>query len=199
MSDKKNPWELEGVPWKNESQFMNFVRGVLRKGWSRHPVKLEYVKRNRIKVPNPNPNGRVEKVWGMECNMCKGYFPMPVDRKTRARIEDATGEKLVVIEINHINEAGAMTSKEDIGRYAANLLFVNFEDLEPLCQECHSIVSYSQKEKVSIEEARVQKKVIQIIKEKRVNEVLEGLGIKPESNSKKRRKQLVDAFMKETK
>lgn len=177
---------------------MNFVRGVLRRGWSRHPVKLEYIKRNRIKVPNPNPNGRVEKVWGMECNMCKGHFPMPVDKKVRKRIEDATGEKLVVIEINHISEAGTMTCKEDIGRFAANLLFVNLEDLEPLCQTCHGIVSYSQKEGVSIEEARATKKAIQIEKEKRVNESLEELGITAASNAKLRRKQLVEAFMEGT-
>lgn len=187
-----NPWELEGVPWKNESQFMNFVRGVLRKGWSRHPVKLEFIKRNRIKVPNPNPNGRVDSIWGMECNMCHGLFPLNIDRATKKKIESLTKQEVVTIEINHKNEAGTLTCKEDIGRFAANLLFVGFDDLEALCKVCHGYVTYSQREGVSVQEAKLIKQAIKIEKSKEDRNILKAAGIKPDTNAKKRRLQLLE-------
>ncbi len=204
MSNRINPWEYEGVSWKNEKQYWNWVRGVLRKGWGRHPVKLEFIKKYKKKIkPNTNPNGRNDWCWGMTCNMCKEDFPLPLsatkERKPKilAAYEELHGKPPVFIEINHKNEAGSLQCKEDVERFAGNLLFVNFDDLESLCQNCHSIVSYSQKEGVSIEEARAHKKAIQIEKEKRVNETLVELGITPASNATKRRKQLVEAFMKE--
>ena len=48
-----------------------------------------------------------------------------------------------------------------------------------------------------MEEAKATKKAIEIEKEKRVEGTLKKLGITPASNSKLRRKQLVEAFMKE--
>lgn len=141
------------------------MRGILRKGWARHPIKLEFIKRNRIPVPNPNPNGRKKTVFGMVCNRCKGEFPMPVSRNTKSRIEKLTGKPYIPIEINHRTGAGTLTTKEDLGRFAANLLFVTFEDLEALCRECHGVVSYSQRYGVTEEEAELEKEVIRITKD----------------------------------
>tara|TARA_R110002126_G_scaffold166395_3_gene314095 strand:- start:1132 stop:1716 length:585 start_codon:yes stop_codon:yes gene_type:complete len=186
-----NPWEVKDTPWKNESQYWNWVRSVLRKGWSRHPVKVQFVKDNRKRVPNPNPNGRGDS-WGMTCNICKGDFILPVAKALRDKLEKHSGEKLSTIEINHKKEAGSLTCKEDLGRFASNLLFINYEDLEPLCQTCHAIVSYSQKHNITFEEARLAKRVIEIINSKKVNEFLEERGIEPASNAKKRRLQITE-------
>jgi hypothetical protein len=186
------PWEVKGVPWKTESAYWSWVRGVLRRGWSRHPVKLEYIKKNRVRVPNPNPNGRNGEVWGMECRSCKGLFSMPIEKKTRARIEASTGKTLVVIEINHLTAASRLRSKEDLGTFAAKLLFVSFSDLEPLCQTCHKIYSYAEKQGISYEQAEFEKKVMEIVNSGKVNEFLEERGIVPESNAKKRRLQVTE-------
>ena len=65
------PWLEVGSPWKTESAFWGWVRGVLRKGWSKHPIKLEYIKRNRRRIKNPTGNPRFPEVWGMNCTVCK--------------------------------------------------------------------------------------------------------------------------------
>lgn len=199
MSETKlpevKPWEVEGVHWKSESQYWSWVRSILRKGWSRHPVKLSYIKINRIKVPNPNPNGRVEEVWGMECRQCKGKFPLPVPSKTRSKIEELNGVPLNTIEINHKSQAGRLQSKEDLGIFSSNLLYVCLDDLESLCQKCHRIESYSQRHNISLEEARLNKEVIKIMNTKKDKEHLKELGLVPESNAKKRKQQLIDYYM----
>ena len=193
MNDAK-PWQIKGVPWKTEASFWSWVRGVLRKGWGRHPVKIEYVKENRIKVPNPNPNGRVSEVWGMTCRQCRGQFAMPIDRKTRKRIEAATGEELITIEINHKTASGSLKGKEDLGNFAAKLLFINFDDLEPLCQTCHRNHSYAEKQGISYEEAVISKKIIQIVKDKSDKDFLLDKGITPENSIAKRKLQLIKYF-----
>ena len=196
MSKKLKPWEVEGVPWKTEAAYWSWVRGILRQGWGRHPVKVEYVKKNRIRVNNPNPNRRVETTWGMKCRKCEGEFIMPVTREVRKRIEEGTGEELVVIEINHKTAASNLRCKEDLAEFASKLLFVNFDDLEPLCQTCHRIHTYSEKEGVSFEEAKAQKQAIEIIKKKEDRVFLESKGITAASNAKGRREQIVN-YLKE--
>lgn len=193
------PWEIPGLPWDTEAKFLSWIRGILRKGWSRHPVKLEYIKRNRIKVPNPNPNGRNETVWGMECAKCKGHFSLAVPIKTRNRIKKEHGFDVVTIEIDHKAQAGSLKSSEDIGSFAYRLFYVTFDDLQPLCQNCHSVVTLSQKLGLSEEQALAEKQAIAISK-RPVSEVkawLEERNIVPASTTAARRKQIVEALSEE--
>ena len=186
------PWQQLPSVWKTQAAFWAFVRGALREPWARHPIKLEFIKQNRIQVPNPNPNGRKAMVFGMTCNRCKRDFPMPVSRVVKKRIEAATGFPYRYIEINHKQEAGSLTCKEDLGRFAANLLYVVFKDLEPLCNVCHGIVTYAQRYNVDECEAEVAKEAIAICKESatKVKGFLEKNGVIPATNATKRRKQV---------
>jgi len=191
------PWECLPEVWPTEARFWSWVRGALRKeAWARHPIKMEFIRRNRIKVPNPNPNGRKAEVYGMQCKRCKGLFILPPDRKTRTRIETLTGEPLNYIEINHRYEAGTLSCKEDLGRFAANLLHVVFDDLESLCKQCHGIVTYAQRFGVSEEEAEVEKEVIKVCggKAAEVKAWLQGRGVEPGPNAKIRRGQVRDVL-----
>ncbi len=154
------PWESAGDRFKNEVEFWTWVRGFIREGWSRHPVKLEYVKQNRFKVPNPNPGGRNAEVWGMECRMCKGHYITHMPKKTRDKIKAKHGVEIICIEINHKTAGGSLRNRDDFGVWAGRMLYVGMEDLEPLCKPCHDIESYSQKWGLTIEEARLEKKVI---------------------------------------
>ena len=190
------PWQVKGVSFNTESKFWSFVRSGLRKVWSRHQVKLKFIDTFRIKVINPNPDGRVEKVWGMTCVKCKQDFPMPVDKKLKKKIEAHTGKPFNYIEINHKTEAGTLRSKEDIGRFAANLLYVTFDDLEPMCKECHAVLTYMQKEGVDEKTAIAEKAAIAICKAKVDIEWLEDKGIVPASNAAKRRIQIVQELKK---
>lgn len=190
------PWQVKGVSFDTESKFWSFVRSGLRKVWSRHQVKLKFIETFRIKVPNPNPDGRVEKVWGMTCAECGNDFPLPVSKEVKKKIEAHTGKPFNYIEINHKTEAGTLKCKEDLGRFAANLLYVTFDDLESMCKECHAILTYMQKEGVDKKTAIAEKQAISLCKDKADIEWLESKGIVPEKSSPKRRKQIVEYLLK---
>lgn len=151
MASAKQPWEEEGSPWKSEAAFLAWVRGVLRKGWSKHPIKLEFIKQKRKRIKNPNPKNalRFPEVWGMTCAVCK---------KDKAQAE---------IEIDHISDTGGTFRKlEDAVEYMKHLFMVNFSKMRAVCKPCHKIISYSQKEDLSFDEAKLKKRVIEVMKDK---------------------------------
>ena len=148
MPANKQPWLCEGSPWKTESAFWTWVRGVLRKGWSKHPIKLEYIKRHRSRIPNPKPNKRFPEVWGMICECCK----QPTVQTN--------------IEIDHIGEEGTFTGLRDVEGYVAHLFLVDYESLRAVCKPCHKIISYSQRSGMSFADAQIEKEVIDICKRK---------------------------------
>ena len=63
-----------------------------------------------------------------------------------------------------------------------------------VCKGCNNALALSFKQGITYEEAVIDKKVIQIIKEKKDKLVLEQVGIAPASNAKLRREQLVEYF-----
>lgn len=150
MAKKKvygKPWEVPGVPWKSEAAFWSWVRGVLRKGWSRHPVKIEYIKNNRKQIDNPNPKGKKATVWGMTCSICH---------------KDTVQSQ---IEIDHISETGGtFTCLEDVEAYVAYLYLIDFASIRAVCKPCHEVVTLSQSQGISFEEAQLQKRVIAFMK-----------------------------------
>jgi len=180
MSDKK-PWNVLGVPWKSESAFWQWVRGVLRKGWSKHPVKLEYIKQNRRRIVNPvvKNRGRFPEVWGMKCEICN------VDHVQTN------------IEIDHKGDDGKFTCLEDSKDYMAHLFLVDFSSLRALCKPCHKVVSYSQRQGLSFKDAAVAKAVIEKMKDKNILAYLASYGYTGDlvSNATKR-KALVTTILK---
>jgi len=141
------PWKEEGSPWKSESQFLTWVRGVLRKGWSKHPIKLEYIKRNRKRIKNPKNNPRFPEVWGMTCGVCQ-------HDKVQAEIE-----------IDHISETGGTFKKlEDAVEYMRHLFMVNFSKMRAVCKDCHKAITLSQRKQISLEDAFSEKKVTEFLK-----------------------------------
>ena len=193
------PWEMPGVPWKTEASFLSWVRSVLRSGWSRHPVKVEFIKRHREKIPNPNPRGRNETCWGMTCARCDGKFPLPVPKKTRDIVKRDFNVEIVCIEIDHKTQAGSLRSAEDIGSFAERLFYVTFADLQPLCEKCHRIITLSQKLGISEEESVVEKKVIELMKQPAGEQChwLYTRNIVPATNAEGRRKQIREAIINE--
>jgi hypothetical protein len=148
MSTSRKPWLCEGSPWKTEAAFWAWVRGVLRKGWSKHPIKLEYIKKFRKRIPNPVAKNakRFPECWGMTCSICQ---------------KDTVQS---MIEIDHIGDSHSFTGLHDVASYVAHLFLVDFTSLRPLCKPCHKIVNQSQRAGVSFEEAAIQKEVIAICK-----------------------------------
>ena len=147
--------------WKSEATFMSHLRGGFRKGvWMRHPVKLEFIKNNRVRISNPNPRGRVDTVWGGKCGVCEDLF---IQSK---------------LQVDHIREYSASLRKiKDIQSFVETISLVVESDLQFICKDCHDAISYSQKNGCSLEEARVRKKHILYGKEKRVLEELKQRGV----------------------
>ena len=129
--------------WKTRSAFFSYVKGILRRGWNHAPQKLILLKRLRKQIPNPNPNGNKPTVWGAECSVCHGTFP------------------LKEIQIDHILEETAhLTEVEHIQSCAEKLLLVVEEDLRVVCKGCHEIITLSQRKGISFAEAVIEKQCI---------------------------------------
>ena len=77
MVDKIDKILEENLNWKTRSSFFSYIRGGIRSGlWNKSPIKLNYIKEKRIQIPNPNERGNKPTVWGAECNICEGLFPL---------------------------------------------------------------------------------------------------------------------------
>ena len=182
-SDNKLDEILEKYPhiWKSKASFMSYLRGGIRRAaWMKHPVKLEFIKNNRQRIPNPNPKGKAAEVWGGECNVCKNLFVQ---------------SQLIV---DHIREFSAtLKDVKDIQSFVELISLVTEDDLQLVCKDCHDTISYSQKHNCSFEEARVRKKHILIAKEKRFKSELEARGMVVPKTIKEQSTVLLDAMLSE--
>lgn len=175
----KQPWIDFPDIWKTEAQFITWVRGVLRKGWANHPVKLEYLNSKKHKIVNTNPKSKKThpKVWGFICEQCN--------------------QEVTKVEVDHAGTAqGKFTCMDDIQGYAEHLFLVDFDSLEVCCVPCHKIRSYSQKQGLSFEEAAIEKEIIAIMK-RPLQEILDfcqsyGYNDNMLSNAKKRKQAVSD-------
>ena len=70
------------------------------------------------------------------------------------------------------------------------ILWVTFDDIRELCPSCHSAVTPSQKLKISLEDAFIEKETIEIMKSKKDKTFLKEHGTPPASNAEKRREQV---------
>ena len=140
---KKMPWEEFPHIWKNKTAFMTYLRGCLRKAWSRNPIKHEVIKKRRYKIPNPNPRGRAKTVWGFQCEMCREEFVMSN------------------CQVDHINPAGKLNDVKDIQGFVERLLVVTEDDLRLCCKGCNSALSMSDRYGITYEEAIIRKDIIE--------------------------------------
>lgn len=170
------PWETElgKTIWKNSTAFWSFIRGKLRLGWNTHPFKIALINKKRYQIPNPNPKGKKQTVWGFDCEMCHKTFPIKEGQ------------------VDHITPAGTLTCREDIQGFVERLLCVTETDLRLVCKGCNNALAMSQKTGLSYEECIVEKQAIEIIKTKKDKQFLTEAGITPASNEKKRRQQLIE-------
>lgn len=179
---KQPPWEAYPHIWKTEAAFMSWVRGGIRRSlWKNHPVKLEFIKKNRIRIPNPNPRGKVSEVWGAVCAL--------------------TGDVVTLsnAEVDHVHGNHSLKTFSDIGNFIHNIAFITEKDLQFVSTEAHRIKSYAEKQGISFEEAKAVKDAIKI-EEKGVKNVLAFLeehGYNgPMKNKEQRRAGIVECLMK---
>lgn len=175
MSNKnKVLWGYPGSPWKTESAWWGYLRGCLRKAWSRNPIKLNLLKKKRKQIANPNPKGKKETVWGFDCEVCNNTYIM------------AEGE------VDHIVGAGSLKSVNDIQGFVERLLFVTEDDLRLVCKPCHRAITYAEKEGISFEDAMATKKAIQLCGDNLDKQWLLDNNLVPASSKVKRREQIIN-------
>lgn len=172
--------------WKSKSAFFQWLKGVIRKGWNKHPVKLKLLKDTTKDIPNINPKSvaRFPTVKGNVCSVCGGLFPRNQ------------------CEVDHvIEEPARLSCLEDVQGCVEKLLVVCKDDLRVVCKECHGIISHQQRTGMSFEEAKIDKQVVALMKDKKERErLLKEHGYKDiaVSNDSKRRKALTDILKKES-
>lgn len=173
------PWKEYPHIWKTPAAWFSYLRGCLRKAWMRHPAKLEYIKKHRKRIANPNPRGKSPTAWGFTCEMCGKDFPQ----------KDG--------QVDHKVEAGSLTKTEDIQGFVERLLYVSEDSLQYVCKECHAALTYASRKGISVEEAVVEKKVIALTKQMSVEDqkkLLDEHGLKNHNADVRRKglKQLVE-------
>ena len=142
------PWEQCPDVWKTKAAFFQWMRGQMRRAWSRHPVKVAYMHNHRKRVPlgritTKNPKGLV---WGCQCEHCKQEF------------------KQTECEVDHIDAAGSFKGWEDFEAWMTKLMHINFDSIRIVCKECHRIISYAERMGYTFEEAKLEKEVIAFTK-----------------------------------
>ena len=159
---------------KTERQFVAWLNKQMRKSfWVKHPARLALMKQGRKRLPNPK-TGRL--VFHHQCAMCNEWKPESE------------------IEVNHKKCAGSMTI-DNIAEVFARMAVVGEDDLEKLCKGCHEVVTYTERTGMTIEEAKIEKRVISYINNsnaKKQKSDLEKVGIRPASTEALRRVQIRD-------
>lgn len=184
MSDVYQPWEEYSHIWKTESAFLSFIRGGIRRHlWSKNPIKLEFMKENKVAIPNTNPKSmkRFPTVAGGRCEACEGLF-----KQTELEVDHRTGEH-------------SLKSLDDLQKFVEGIVLVRKSDLALLCKPCHKIKTYAERYGLTIAEAGPIKQAIEFEKKgvKKVVDFIKSNAYNPASTKDKRRDQLIEIFAKE--
>ena len=180
MTDETLRKMLSEMPhvWKTESAFMSWLRGGIRRMWSKHPVRIEFMKQNRIRIPNPNKNGKAKEVWGGVCALTGELTPQ------------------TSLEVDHKKGNHSLRSIDDIQSFVEGILLVTFDDLQLVSKDAHKIKSYAEKYNMTFEQAKVHKEVIEICKDKQKTlDKLATYGVKSPPTTVKARRELITKLM----
>lgn len=130
-----------------EAEFAKWLQSALRGGvWASHPSKVTLIKQKRVMLQTMQKNGKMKGIFHVQCYDCKGLF------------------KLKDIEVNHKKNCGGLSDLSKLHSFVDNLLLVQPEDLELLCHDCHSVVTYMERMNVSKRDAIIEKKCIAFYK-----------------------------------
>ena len=163
------PWEDTNGIWKSKASFFSWLRGHLRKAWTRYPIKNSFLKSNRFRA-SIGKQGR--EVWACKCERCEKTFPQSK------------------IQVDHITPAGKLNDWKDVESFAKRL-FTTTNELRILCKGCHEIITYAYIYDMDEADVPNQLKIIAFsqLKADKQKERLKSLRIEPASNNKERTKQ----------
>jgi hypothetical protein len=170
--ERQPPWVEFPNVWKTEAEWWSYLRGVLRRGWTHCPIKVEFIKKNRKRIMNEK--GR--EIWGGKCAICQAEFPSKS------------------LNVDHIEDAGSLKSMGDISPFVQGLFMCGNANFQYVCTGCHKIKNHASKRGISMKEAEYEKRAIAIQKEKKDVAYLESCDITAGKSIKARRTQLIKLF-----
>lgn len=143
-----NPWESYPEIWKSQAAFMSWCRGGIRRSlWNKSPIKINFIKKHRIRIANPKKNKRSPaEVWGAKCELCSREFV------------------LREIQVDHKIGNHKLTEINDIQSFIESIVMVEDKDLQLICKKCHKIKTHAERMDISFEEAAKEKKIIAYMK-----------------------------------
>ena len=182
LAKKVPSWCLkDGTP--SQAKYFTWIRSQLRSTWSDNPLRILY-KASQLRPVTKEE--RLAKTFHPstknvgQCYLCGCWL---------------AGSKL---ECDHLEESGGCfdfeTAEEFLWHCAANPP----ENWALVCKPCHKIKTHSVSRGMSFEEARVDKKTIEVCKGDD-KKWLEDRGITPLSNAKLRRDQVKQKLQEEIK
>ena len=189
MSEAYNIPEKEVVSW---------WRSAVRQMFSNSIFYRKYIEDQSTLVVNENPRS-------------KKRYPM-VKRFTCAICGEQIGSG--DLEVDHLEGGNSNKSLADADSFIKAIMFVTPDDIQVLCKDkykvvnkkktlvkfgCHSYKTMMDKVGCSLEEAKVRKKHILIVKEKRFKSELEARGIVVPKTIKEQSTVLLDAMLSEIK
>lgn len=180
MINKQAPWIAHPKIWKTKSSFMSWLRGGIRRSlWNRSPIKLQFINKNRKRIKNPNPKGKVAEVWGATCAICGNDYPINF------------------VDVDHCTGNHSLNDLSDIQSFIENIVLVSEEDLQFACKDCHKIKNHAEKKGISFEAATAEKEAIRLCKENKDVDWLEQRGIIASTTKAKRRTQIEKILLEE--
>lgn len=117
-----------GGTW-TEAGYWNYLRGLLRNGFKRYPVKFQ--------VKNANRRKKTAKGRGYEypCAICNGWF---VDKE---------------VQVDHIKPCGSLKQWDDLVPFVSNM-FCESDNLQVLCKTCHQKKTNSERKRKTKKEMK---------------------------------------------
>ena len=140
MVKPNKPWEDVPEIWKDEGQYLNWLRSQTRRAWARHPLKHAYCQRretiSRLDAVAEHKIGETDYRLAKKfrcCEMCEKWTPVSK------------------LEVDHIVGGEGFTTLNDFMDWYWRMLLVGFDSIRELCKPCHDNVTLSQKLHCSLE------------------------------------------------
>ena len=171
------PWLDVPDVWKDEQAFLNWMRSQIRRVWSLHPIKVEYVKRRQITVEQATQSG-------VEFGHCLHPRTKTVCRCEHCHLWFAKNQ----MEVDHIEGGTGFDDYESFLQWQKRMLFVDFGDIQHLCKKCHHKVTMTQKFGCKPEEveAYIDRANFRKFTAKMQQSALRAVGFTPGKNAKER-------------
>ena len=179
-----------------EREFLVWVRSSVRQAWANSPMKRHMEKEGKYQVENTNPKSmkRFPKVWKRKCAIC-GEENSPMN-----------------MELDHVVGENSLRKPDEIPNFIFSTLGVFPSQLQWLCIDkhkvvnkkkvlirhgCHELKTYSERYKISFEEAVVHKQAIDIIKNKQDKIFFTDREFDIPSNVEKRKEEIIKILLEE--